>query len=89
MLTQGATNNSIGLQLLRAGGKRTFNIRRTANKRRKIAGAVELEWLVETGLGVRMWDLNGRARKHVLLQQTNVDFQVRVSGKLDSAKWNR
>ena len=31
----------------------------------------------------------GRARKKVLLQLRNVDFQLRVLGQLGSAKWNR
>lgn len=43
----------------RVGGWRFCNSRRLANKRRKMAGAVELGGLAEIDMGVRMWGLNG------------------------------
>lgn len=49
--------------IMRPGGWRIFNNRRTANERRKMAGAVELEFLVETGMEVRMWELSGASKK--------------------------
>ena len=61
MQAPGETNNSIRFQyfFVRGGGWRIFNNRTNANKRWKMAGAVELDWLVEidTCMAVRMRDL--------------------------------
>lgn len=56
-------HKQIPANMMRAGGWRIFNSMRNARSRRDMMRAVELDWLVETDMAVRVWDFKGKSKK--------------------------
>ena len=79
----------ISVIIRRAGGWRIFNSMRNARTRKNIVGAVGLDGRIETDIAVRLWDFKGASTIGGTAAAHDIEFPLRVSGKLGSEKWNR